>query len=133
MIWNQLIGEGLLHYDLQADAAQLMGRLMSAVIQNLKQDHSFFRAYNAGTGSGLGERNSIEGLAPVGLFLDTLGLRIKSTRCVTLRGKNPFPWPVTVKYRGLVVTRQADQTKVVFPDGRTVTLDDPTYADVVVD
>jgi hypothetical protein len=32
-----------------------------------------------------------------------------------------------------VVTRQAIQTKVVFPDGRAVTLDDPTYADVVVD
>jgi hypothetical protein len=133
MIWNQLVGEGLLQYDLQEEAAQLMGRLMSAVIQNLKQNRSFFRAYNAVTGSGLGERNSIEGLAPVGLFLDTLGIRITSAHCVTLKGKNPFPWPVTVKYRGLVVTRQADQTKVVFPDGRAVTLDDPTYAEVAVD
>jgi hypothetical protein len=50
-----------------------------------------------------------------------------------LTGKNPFPWPVTVKYRGLTVTRQAEQTVVAFPDGQTLTLDDPTDAVVSID
>jgi hypothetical protein len=128
MPWNLLIGKGLLGYGLRREAARLTGRLMSAIIQNLKQQHAFASSYHAVTGAGLGERNSVQGLAPLGLFLDVLGVQIMTSWRVVLSEKNPFPWPVTVKYRGLVVTRQADQTMVVFPDGRTVTLADPTNA-----
>ncbi len=126
--WNSLIGEGLLAYGLRDQAAQLTTRLMSAVIQNLKKQRAFYRSYHAGTAAGLGERNTLHGFAPLGLFLQTLGVQIQSARQVTLSGKNPFPWPVTVKYRGLTVTRQADQTLVVFPNGQTLTLYDPTDA-----
>ncbi len=131
--WNTLIGEGLLAYGLQEAAAQLTARLMAAVVQNLKKQHAFYRAYHAETGAGMGERNPLQGLAPLGLFLDALGVVIQSPRRLTLTGKNPFPWPVTVKYRGLTVTRQAKQTVVVFPDGQTLTLDDPTEAVVSSD
>jgi hypothetical protein len=128
--WNILIGEGLLGYGLRAEAAQLTKRLMSAVIQNLKQQHAFARAYHVDSGAGIGERNPVQGLAPLGLFLDTLGVRIGSPQRINLSGKNPFPWPVTVKYRGLTITRHADQTLVVFPDEQTLTLDDPTDAEI---
>jgi hypothetical protein len=37
---------------------------------------------------------------------------------------NPYPWPVTVKYRGLTVLRQKEKTVVIFPDGQTVTVSD---------
>ena len=131
--WNALVGQGLLAYGMQTDAARLTARLMSAVIQNLKKQHAFFRAYHAETGEGLGERNPLQGLAPLGLFLETLGVVIQSPTRLTLTGKNPFPWPVTVKYRSLTVTRQAEQTVVVFPDGQTLTLDDPTEAVVSAD
>ena len=133
MPWNLLIGEGLLGYGMREDAAQLITRLMSAIVQNLKQQHTFAHAYHAETGTSLGERNSANGLAPLGLFLDTLGVEIKSPHSVILSGMNPFPWPVTVKYRGLTVTRQADQTRIVFPDGRMITLYDPTNAMVSVE
>jgi hypothetical protein len=131
--WNVLAGQGLLAYRLQIEAARLTARLMSAVIQNLKKQHAFFQAYHAETGEGLGERNSLQGFAPLGLFLETLGITIQSSTRLALTGKNPFPWPVTVKYRGLTVTRQAEQTVVTFPDGQTVTLDDPTDAVVSID
>jgi hypothetical protein len=130
--WNLLIGEGLLAYGLRTEAAQLTARLMSAVIETLKQQRAFTRAYHADLGFGLGERNPVHGLAPIGLFLQTLGVEIRSPRSVVLSGKNPFPWPVTVKYRGLTVTRQAEQTLVTFPDGQSVPLTDPTEAVVSV-
>lgn len=126
--WNTLIGEGLLAYGFREEAARLTARLMAAVIQNLKKQRAFYRAYHAETGAGLGERNPVHGLAPLGLFLQTLGVEIRSPRLVAISGKNPFPWPVTVKYRGLTVTRQMEQTTVTFPDGRMVRLDDPTEA-----
>jgi len=131
--WNQLIGEGLLAYGMRQEAAQLTMRLMDAVVLNLRQQHAFARTYHAETGAGIGERNSLEGLAPLGLFLKVLGVQIRSPICVLVSGKNPFPWPVTVKYRGLTVTRQVDRTEIVFPDGRSHSLNDPTEAVVSVE
>jgi hypothetical protein len=131
--WNALIGEGLLSYGLREQAACLTTRLMAAVIQNLKQQHAFYHSYDADTGAGMGERNAVQGLAPLGLFLDVLGVEIQSPKRVTLSGKNPFPWPVTVKYRDLTVTRQADQTVIVFPNGQTFTSNDPTDAVISAD
>jgi hypothetical protein len=131
--WNQLIGEGLLAYGLQEEAAQLTVHLMAAVIENLKKQRAFYQAYDAENGNGMGERNALDGLAPLGLFLQTLGVQFLSPTRLRLRGKNPFPWPVTVKYRGLSVTRQDERTLIVFPDGQAVTVNDPTDAIVSVD
>jgi len=126
MPWQQLIGEGLLAYGYTSEAAQLVARSMNAVILNLKQQHAFYRAYHAENGVGIGERNALTGLAPLGLFLQALGVQFLTGGCIRLSGKNPFSWPVTVKYKGLSVTRRSDQSEVTFPDGRTVALSDPS-------
>jgi hypothetical protein len=126
--WNQLIGEGMLSYGYRREAARLVAHLMSAIVQNLKRSHAFYRNYHAETGAGLGERNALQGLAPVGLFLQTVGVEILSPMRVRLSGENPFPWPVTVKYRGLTVTRHMGQTEILFPNGQSVSRSDPTDA-----
>lgn len=126
--WNHLVGEGLLEYGYRREAARLTAHIMSAVIQNLKRSHAFYHTYHAETGAGQGERNALHGLAPLGLFLRVLGVEILSSTQVLLRGENPFPWPVTVKYRGLTVSRQLGQTEIIFPNGQPVVLQDPTDA-----
>ena len=88
--WNHLIGEGLLAYGFQSEAARLVQRLMAAVIQNLKNGRAFYQTYHSETGAGLGERNALSGLAPLGLFLQTLGVTILSGTRVRLEGRNPF-------------------------------------------
>jgi hypothetical protein len=118
--WNQLIGEGLLAYGFRSEATRLTAHLMNAVIQNLKQNHSFYQRYHAEKGTGIGERNSLQGFAPVGLFMQTLGVTILSQRKVKLEGKNLFPWAVTIKYKGLTVVRGMEQTTVTFPNGESV-------------
>jgi hypothetical protein len=129
--WNQLIGEGLIAYGFRREAAALVTNLMSAIVQNLKHAGAFYTRYHASSGMGMGERNALSGLAPVGLFLHVLGVQIYSPERIRLRGDNPFPWPVTVKYRGLVVTRSVGRTEVVFPSGQSVSVTDPTNAEVV--
>lgn len=118
--WNQLLGEGLLFYGFRNEAARLTVHLMNAVIQSLKQSRAFYERYHAETGGGLGERGSLKGFAPVGLFLQTLGVSIHSPTCVRLEGKNPFAWPVTIQYKGLNVVRGLDKTEVTFPNGKRV-------------
>ena len=119
MPWNQLIGEGLLHYGYQKEAADLVQRLLAVVVQSLKKDHAFYKTYDGENGSSGGEKNVINGLAPVGLFLQTLGVQIISPTHIIINGSNPFPKPVTVKYRGLTIMRDDKVTCITFPDGQT--------------
>jgi len=123
--WNAMVGEGLLQYGYQAEAAELVTRLMAGVTQSLKSEAAFHQYYHARSGQGLGEHNSLSGLAPLSLFLQTLGVRLISRQRVALAGFNPFPWPVTVKYRGMTVLCQKEKTVVIFPNGQTAVVDDP--------
>jgi hypothetical protein len=123
--WNLLICEGMLAYGFRQEAARLVAHLMTGVIRNLKQKRAFYQRYHADSGQGLGERNALSGLAPVGLFLHALGVQVLTPTRVRLEGKNPFPWPVTVQYKGLMVLRGLDRTEVKFPNGKSVTVDDP--------
>jgi hypothetical protein len=122
MEWNSLVGEGLNASGYRKEAAELVMRLMKAVVQSLKHDGGFHSHYHAHTGQGLGEKNALKGLAPMKLFLETLGVRLISPTRVALSGENPFTWPVTIKYRGLTVFRQANKTQVIFPNGQAVTV-----------
>lgn len=124
--WNQLIGEGLLAYGFRAEAARLTARLVNAVICSLKQNRAFYQRYHAEHGEGFGERNALQGFAPVGLFMQCLGVTILSQRKVKLEGRNLFPWAVTVKYKGLTVVRGLEQTVVSFPNGESVVVKEET-------
>ena len=123
--WNLLICEGLLSYGFRNEAARLVAHMMAGIIQNLKGKRTFYQRYHAETGQGLGERNAVSGLAPVGLFLQVLGVQVLSPTRVRLEGHNPFPWPVTIQYKGLKVLRKLDRTEVIFSNGKSVMVDDP--------
>jgi hypothetical protein len=122
--WCLLIGEGLVSYGYRVEAAELVTRIMTAIIGSLKREGSFRQFYSADTGLGSGDVNSLWGLVPQGLFLDALGIRLISPWKVHLAGKNPFPWPVTVKYRGMTILRGKNKTQVIFPDGQTISVED---------
>ncbi|MBI4770726.1 MAG: hypothetical protein HY784_10055, partial [Chloroflexi bacterium] len=117
MVWNTMIGEGLVESGFRAEAAELVARLMSGVLHSLKTEKAFREAYNSDQLEGLGDRDYLWGVAPVGLFLKTLGVRVISPRKVWVSGRNPFPWPVTVKHKGVTVEKTAETTRVYFPGG----------------
>jgi hypothetical protein len=126
LTWTSMIAEGMVNYGFREEACDLLTRTMKAILETLKSEGGFRQYYNAVTGQGNGERDALGGLPPLGLFLEILGVRMISPQKVALAGTNPFPWPVTVKYRGLTVLRQKEKTLVVFPDGQTVSVVDPT-------
>jgi len=86
----------------------------------LKTDHAFWSAYHSTDGRGQGERNTLNGLAPVGLFLKVLGLEKISAEQVIVDGNNPFSRPVTVQYRGTKVEFLTGQIRVTFAGGQSV-------------
>lgn len=123
--WNALIGEGLVRYGYHDLAAELYSRWMDAILQNLQQTGAFRKQFNGNTGQGIGERNALSGLPPLRLFLEILGVQILSPWKVRLAGKNPFPWPVKIRYRGMTIARDAEVTLLTFPDGQTVKVNNP--------
>jgi hypothetical protein len=123
--WNLLVIQGLLSYNMRSEATELVSHLMEACTRSLEREGAFRRFYHAVTGSGSGERDGLEGLPPVGLFLKVLGVQILSPTRVQITDQNPFPWPVTVRYRGLTVLRQKEKTTVIFPDGQITSVSDP--------
>jgi hypothetical protein len=122
--WNLFICEGLLKYGFRSDAARIVAHNMTAIVQSLKQNRAFHARYHAEKGTGIGERNALSGLAPVGLFLRVLGVQILSSKRVRLEGENPFPWDVTICYKGLKVVRRMNKTEVIFANGKSVTVND---------
>lgn len=123
--WNHLIGEGLLRQGCRAEAAELVTRLMNAVALALKSNRAFRQTYNAYTGQASGERGHLHGLAPLGLFLQTLGIQKLDAREILIDGFNPFSSIVIVKYRKMTITCHPDHTDIVFPGGQSITVDQP--------
>jgi hypothetical protein len=74
----------------------------------------------------------VNGVPSLSAFLHVLGVRLFTPRKVRLEGSNPFPWPVTVRWRGLEVRREmgGGKTVVVFPDGQKVTIEGEEARDV---
>jgi hypothetical protein len=125
LTWNNLIGEGLLRYGYEEEAVSLFTRLMRGIVENLQRSQTFYQNFHSQTGQGIGERNALSGLPPIGLFLDILGVRILSSRRVALQGHNPFRMPVTIKFRGLTIERKSNRTKITFPGGQTAVVRNP--------
>jgi hypothetical protein len=124
LMWNTMLGEGLLRYGYRAEAAELITRLMTAMLHTLKTEKAFREAYNSDVLEGLGDRDYLWGVAPAALFMRTVGIRILGPRRVRLEGRHPFPWPVTVRHKGVTVTKTADEATVTFPSGKYITVAD---------
>ena len=124
--WNVMMGEGLLAYGARDEAINLFQRIMNGIIDNLKRDHAFRKHHHAEKEKAMGERNSLIGLPPLGLFLNILGIRIHSPQKVSINDFNPFPQPVKLKYQGLIIKCESDNTLITFPNGESVRVDDPS-------
>jgi hypothetical protein len=115
--------EGLVQYGQRKKAAEIFTRVMKAVILSLKQDSAFHQHYHAETGKPTGPTNVLSSLIPIGTFLLIAGIKIITPQRIEILGGNPFPWPVTVKFRGLTVVHQEKKTLVIFSDGQNITVD----------
>jgi hypothetical protein len=117
MLPNVLIGEGLVDYGYLEQAAELVGKLLRACIASLHEQRASREAYSADRPGGVGERGHGAGIAPVSLLLYVLGVRLITPTKITLRGHNPFPWPINLRWRGLAIRWDAEGAQVRFPDG----------------
>ena len=124
ILWNTIIMRGMINYGFRQDAANVMTKIMNTLSKSLTKTGCFRRVYDANTGEGKGEKNTLEGLAPLGTFLKIVGIKIMNPWSIQVQGTNPFSWPVTVKYQGTTILRNKAKTTIIFPDGQTLSIDD---------
>ena len=117
ILWNTLIIDGLVREGFTENAVKIFTNLMSAIIHGLKDYNGFYSAHEVVSGYPKGQPNAIPGLAPVGLFLKIVGIKLLSPNQVVIWDSNPFPWPIEVRWQGLWVRREGEQTHIIFPDG----------------
>lgn len=123
LLWQSLILDGMIRYGERKKAEELFNRLMKAVVNSLNTDLTFHKFYHSETGKPLDTPNSLTSLIPIGLFLNLLGVKIINPSKIEITGSNPFPWPVTIKYRGLTVVQQEKKALIIFADGQNITVD----------
>lgn len=119
ILWNSMIGEGLLAYGYPEEAAELLQRIMQPIIQGLRQEHAFRAVYDASDLSGKGSFDAISGLAPLSFILKVAGLELYSPTKLKIFGKNHLPWPVQISWQGLAIVRDTNSADITFPDGQT--------------
>jgi len=125
LTWNLLLGQTLLKFKKHDQAAELVRRWMAAIIPEIEHSGSLFPGYEVETGQGTGKKESLESLFPVSFFLQVLGINFFQDARLSIEGKNPFPWPVKLRYRGLTIMREKDQTLIIRPGRETIILTDP--------
>jgi hypothetical protein len=132
---NLLLGEALVRYGLRTEASELMHRMLDVAVESLRRDHGFWSAVHPESGAGLGRRLDLRGVPPLSLFLDILGIGLRSPDCVRLEGRSPLEYPVIVRWRGITVDRSKSETRVQFPDGGTAVVKDeaPVLVERVVE
>lgn len=117
MMWNQMLGEGLIDAGRPDLAAELLRRIMAAQLHTLRAEQAFREAYNSDVLEGIGEIDYLWGVVPLHLLWRLMGVRIVSPRRVWIGGKYALPWPVTIRHLGIEVRRSAESAVVTFPSG----------------
>ena len=117
MFWNMLMGEAAIRYGRGGLALSWIEKWMRTLADVLRADRSFRSCYDPERSSGWGHRNSLQGIFPVGLFLAALGVHPVSARGLWAGGRSIFPFPVTVRWRGMTIRREGDALQVEFASG----------------
>ncbi len=124
MFMSMLI-DGLINYGYYSEAAQLVNKLMEAIINVIQSTSGFAGTLDAKTGLAAGARNPFSSMPPTGLFLRSLGLEINSPDRITISGVNPYPWDVDIHFRGTRILRGTREAEIVFRDGQTIRVAGP--------
>ncbi len=121
--WLTLVAEGLIAAGEPREAAAILRTLLSLQADLLARDGQFYAFYHSDEAQGLGQGDLLDGVVPLRLLTQLIGVRIVSSGKVWTGG--PFGWgrTVTLQQYGVHVRRTTRSITIDFPSGHQVKLD----------
>ncbi len=114
---NLLAVQGLIRFGNPELAGGIISCLINAVSNHISGDGRLYSTWESETGSGLSGVNQLEGILPVRLLLDLLGLRFLIDGKLILEEKYPLLFPVRLFYKGIEITISERETEICRPGG----------------
>ena len=115
--WNVLLCEGLFahgHADLATD---ILRRLLRVQTATLRESGVFTMFYDEDDMRGMGTRLDLNGIPPLHLLMQALGLAIQADGLVNVLPDFPWGEPITITQHGIRIERDTTRTAVTLPDG----------------
>lgn len=131
--YNDLVMESLIACNETQSASEIFAKLMNAITLNLSSSHQLYEMFVPESGQGIGKTNTPLGLPPLGRFLDIIGINLIDEKTIDIYGRNPYPWDITVTFRGTKVNKVKSRAKVIFPGGQTILIKSPKRKRVLLD
>ncbi len=115
MYWMSLIGEGMMAAGFRREATALVKRALDGLARVLAREGKLSQFYHADEAKGFGEDHHIGGIAPLKLLGDVLGVAIIAPDRVWVGGEFTWGEAIRIEQHGVVVERDAGETRIEFP------------------
>ena len=119
---NSMIIEALLNNNHKELALKIFERLMDAATLSLQNLKNFYKLYDADDGSCTGEYNIINGMVPLKLYFNLLGINRWTENNIEITGNNVIQNEVTIHFRGTKMICAKDGYTIFTSSGKSLEL-----------
>ncbi len=116
VFWNTLLCEALFRRGYAELAVDILRRMLRVQTATLREYGIFTTFYDEDDMRGMGTRLDLNGMPPLHLLMTAFGLIIHPDHSVTVAAGFPWGTAVTLHQHGLQITRDHQQTIVIYPD-----------------
>ena len=104
-------------------ALSIFSKMMNVIIKNLRLSKKFYKLYEADDGTCTGEYNIINGMIPMKIFFDLLGIHHWNEVEIEFSGPSMFKDDVKVYFRGMSIICSQKGHKVITTGGKVIEID----------
>ena len=104
-------------------ALSIFSKLMNVIIKNLRLSKKFYKLYEADDGTCTGEYNIINGMIPMKIFFNLLGIHHWNEDVIEFSGPSMFKDDVKVYFRGMGIICSQKGHKVITTGGKVIEID----------
>lgn len=124
---NSLILEGLILKHKNEIAKKIFINLMKGLIKNLRNSKKFYKLYDASDGTCRGEYNIINGMIPLKVFFNLIGIHRWTENEIEFLGTSVFTREIKVQYRGIKVVCSPKGHTILTSGGKVIERKDKNF------
>ncbi len=117
-----MVLEGLIQNGYRKLAYVVFEKLMSVISENLRIYKNFYQFFDVDDGASIGEYNIINGLVPLKVYFNLLGIQYWTEDEIKITGNNVVENDVSIQFRGTKLVCSKDGYTIFTSDGKSLEL-----------